>query len=106
MISSTLLLVLGGCVLGIIQLLAGIGIGTWLAATNGGSPRGRQDMIQAGLIAKRLQALADDVSSSVGQHASQLDQASQALTAEGRALRRGVGRIGRRRHRRHCPLQP
>ena len=83
MISSTLLLVLGGCVLGIVQLLAGIGIGMWLRRNDtAAARRGRQDMIQAGLIAKRLQALTDDVSSSVGQHASQLDQASQVLTAE------------------------
>jgi diguanylate cyclase len=39
-------------------------------------------MIQAGLIAKRLQALADDVSSSVGQHATQLEQATQTLTGD------------------------
>jgi diguanylate cyclase len=84
MISSTLLLVLGGCVLGIIQLLAGIGIGMWLRRDDSAdSNTGHQDLIQAGVIAKRLQALADDVSSSVGQHATQLEQATQTLTSDG-----------------------
>ncbi len=83
MISSTLLLVLGGCVLGIIQLLAGIGIGMWLRRDDtAAAQRSHQDMIQAGVIAKRLQALADDVSSSVGQHATQLEKATQTLTGE------------------------
>lgn len=84
MISSTLLLVLGGCVLGIIQLLAGIGIGMWLRRDDSAAAtRGRQDLIQAGVIAKRLQALADDVSSSVGQHATQLERATKTLTSDG-----------------------
>jgi diguanylate cyclase len=83
MISSTLLLVLGGCVLGIIQLMAGIGIGMWLRRNDtAAARRNRQDMIQAGLIAKRLQALADDVSSSVGKHATHLEQATRTLTAD------------------------
>jgi diguanylate cyclase len=83
MISSTLSLVLGGCVLGIIQLLAGIGIGMWLRRDDSAAAqRSRQDMIQAGVIAKRLQALADDVSSSVGKHATQLEQATQTLTSD------------------------
>jgi diguanylate cyclase (GGDEF)-like protein len=83
MISSTLLLVLGGCVLGIIQLLAGIGIGMWLRRDDtAAAQRNRQDMIQASRIAKRLQALADDVSSSVGQHASHLEQATKTLTSD------------------------
>ena len=81
MISSTLLLVLGGCVLGVIQLVAGIGIGMWIRRDDvAAAQRGSQDMIQARLVAKRLQALADDVSISVGQHATQLEQATQTLT--------------------------
>lgn len=83
MISSTLVLVLGGCALGIVQLLAGIGIGIWLRRDDTvAAQRSQQDMIQAGVIAKRLQALADDVSSSVGQHATQLEQATQTLTGD------------------------
>ena len=37
--------------------------------------------MQASLIAKRLQDLADEMSSSVGEHRSKLDQASQLLTS-------------------------
>jgi diguanylate cyclase (GGDEF)-like protein len=83
MINSSLSLVLGGCVLGVIQLVAGIGIGMWLRREDSAAAqRSRQDMIQAGVIAKRLQALADDVSSSVGKHATQLEQATQTLTSD------------------------
>jgi diguanylate cyclase len=83
MISSTLLLVLGGCVLGVVQLLAGIGIGMWLRRVDrAAAHRGRQDLVHAGLIAKRLQALTVEVSTSVGQHSSQLDEAAQLLTAD------------------------
>lgn len=83
MINSTLSLVLGGCVLGVIQLLAGIGIGMWIRRDDGtADQKNRQEMIQAGLIAKRLQAVADDVSLSVGKHVTQLEQATQALTSD------------------------
>jgi diguanylate cyclase len=84
MVSSTLVLVLGGCVLGIIQLLAGIGIGIWLRRDEtAAAHRGQQDWIRASQFAKRLQALAKDVSTSVGEHAQQIEQASQQLAVEG-----------------------
>jgi diguanylate cyclase len=83
MISSTMFLVLGGCALGIIQLLVGIGIGLWLRGDDATiTHRHHQDMIQAGAIAKRLQALADDVSTSVGHHSAQLEKATQTLTGD------------------------
>jgi diguanylate cyclase len=83
MITSTLLLVLGGCVLGIVQLLAGIAIGIWLRRDDRAVDQAnRQDMIQAGQIAKRLQALADEVSTSVGEHATHLEKASRTLTQD------------------------
>ena len=44
--------------------------------------RGRHDMQQAGAIAKRLQTLANEMSSIVGEHRSELEQASQLLTAD------------------------
>ena len=48
MISQTLFLVLGGCLLGAVQLAAGIAIGMWLRRSDrSASHRGRQDMIQA-----------------------------------------------------------
>jgi diguanylate cyclase len=84
MFSQTTLIILGGCMLGAIQLTVGIAIGMWFRRSDtADANRSRQDMIQANLIAKRLQALADEMSSSVGEHRSQLDQASQLLTSEG-----------------------
>ena len=83
MISHTLLVILGGCLLGAIQLAAGIAIGMWLRReSTAEARRGDQDMVQASLIAKRLQSLADEVSSNVGEHRLQLDQASQLLTSD------------------------
>jgi diguanylate cyclase len=84
MISQTLLLILGGCVLGAIQLIAGIAIGMWLRRTDASAAhRGRQQMFQANIIAHRLKTLADEMSSSVGEHCSELDQASQLLISPG-----------------------
>ena len=83
MISHTMLLILGGCVLGAIQLIAGIGIGLWVRRTDGADAhRGRQDLLHSSEIAKRLRVLADEMSSSVGEHRSQLDRATQLLTSE------------------------
>ena len=86
MISPTMLFILGGCLLGAIQLISGIAIGLWLRrAHRADSHRSRQDMVRASEIAKRLQALADEMSSNVGEHRSQLDQATRLLTSgEGR----------------------
>jgi diguanylate cyclase len=87
MFSQTLLLILGGCLLGAIQLTGGIAIGMWLRRTKPPQARrGRQEMIHASEIAKRLQSLADDMSSSVGEHRARLDRASQLLSSnEGRS---------------------
>ncbi len=86
MISYTLLLVLGGCLLGAIQLMVGVGIGISArrpAADSDAYRRGRHDMLQAGAIAKRLQTLANEMSSSVGAHRQELEQASQLLAVDG-----------------------
>jgi diguanylate cyclase len=81
MTSHTLILVLGGCLLGAVQLIVGIALGLWLRRDN---PDGNgQDIIQASLIAKRLQHLTDEMSSCVGEHRSKLDHASQLLTSGG-----------------------
>jgi diguanylate cyclase len=87
MISQSLLFILGGCLLGAVQLVAGIAIGMWLRrGDKADAKRDRQDIIQASLIAQRLQALTDEMSSSVGEHRVRLDHASQLLTAnEGRS---------------------
>ncbi len=80
MTSHTLLFVLGGCVLGAVQLIAGIALGMWVRRTDAAATgSNHQDMIQASAIAKCLQALADEMSSSVGEHRSKLDRASQLL---------------------------
>jgi diguanylate cyclase len=82
MISQALLIILGGCLLGVVQLTAGIAIGMWLRRSDSSDAhRGRQDMIRASAIARRLKALADEMSSSVGAHRSELNQASQLLTS-------------------------
>ncbi len=80
--SHALLFVLGGCLLGVVQLVIGVAVGLWIRrddSTTGG--HGNHDLMQASLIAKRLQDLADEMSSSVGEHRSKLDQASQLLTS-------------------------
>jgi diguanylate cyclase len=80
--SPTLIFILGGCLTGAVQLAAGIGIGMWIRRR--GSPAAgpaKHDLLQAELIAKRLQDLAVEMSSSVGEHRSKLDQASQLLTS-------------------------
>jgi diguanylate cyclase len=83
MISSSLLFILCGCLLGVLQLFVGIGIGMWLRRTPMRDDRhGPQDMIQARAIAERLQALADEMSTSALEHRSKLDDATQALTSE------------------------
>ena len=82
MISHTLIFVLGEGLIGAVQVAVGIGLGLWArrgdSATAGPA---RHDLMQASLIAKRLQDLADEMSSSVGEHRSKLDQASQLLTS-------------------------
>src|SRR2546421_1848809 len=81
MTSPTLLFVVGGCLLGAIQLIAGVALGMWLRRDNVVTAQGNNhDMVQASLIAKRLQALADEMSSSAQEHRNKLDQASQLLT--------------------------
>jgi diguanylate cyclase len=82
MISSSLFLVVGGCLLGAVQLVVGIGIGLWLRRIDRPEDRhSQQDMVHACLIAERLKALADDMSTSALEHRSKLDEATQALTS-------------------------
>lgn len=84
MFSHTLLFVLGGCLLGAVQLVAGVGLGMWIRRGNKAvDGHGHHDIMQAGLIAQRLQALADEMSSSAQEHRSKLDQASRLLTSGG-----------------------
>ena len=82
MTSHTLYFVLGGCLLGAVQLVAGIALGLWVRRPDSTAARAdHHDMLQASLIAKRLQTLADEMSLSVGEHRNKLDQASQLLTS-------------------------
>jgi diguanylate cyclase (GGDEF)-like protein len=79
--SHTLLFILGGCLLGAIQLMVGMTIGIWVRRGSSADSRsGQQDMIQVSLIAKRLQKLADEMSSTLGEHCTRLDKASVLLT--------------------------
>jgi diguanylate cyclase len=76
------LLVLGGCVLGAVQLVAGIALGMWLRRCDrADGERGRREMLRANMIAKRLQELVDEMSNSAHEHRAQLDRASHLLTS-------------------------
>jgi diguanylate cyclase len=83
MMSQTTLLILGGCLLGAVQLFAGIAIGIWIRRSErSDASRSRHEMLQASLIAERLKALADEISSSAHAHRSELDRASQLLKSD------------------------
>jgi diguanylate cyclase (GGDEF)-like protein len=83
MLSQTLLLILGGCLLGALQLIAGVAIGMWLRRSDSAAARrDRQEMIQAGLVAERLKGLVDQMATSAHAHRSQLDRASQLLQSD------------------------
>ncbi|HEX5470233.1 MAG TPA: GGDEF domain-containing protein, partial [Lacipirellulaceae bacterium] len=85
MLSHTMLFVLGGCMLGAVQLIAGIALGMWIRRSDAfRTRRGEHDMMQANLIAKHLRSLTDEMTTNVGEHRSKLDRASQLL-ASGRA---------------------
>ncbi len=82
MVSETTLLVLGGCLLGAIQLLAGIAIGLWLRRLDSGDANhGSQSMVQASLAAERLKSVTDELSTSAHEHRSQLARATELLTS-------------------------
>src|SRR3954447_7680967 len=84
MVSGTLLFVLGGCLIGALQLTLGVAIGTWIWRSGSKVPRrGQDDFQQAGAIAKRLQTLANEMVSVVGEHCTELEQASKLLKVEG-----------------------
>ncbi len=94
---TLLLIVIGGCTLGLIQLGIGIAIGMWLrrgdSRESTDSSRGQEEIRQAGLIAQRLQVLADEMSSNIGAHRAHLDNASQALTSEDRPADESMTKI-------------
>ncbi len=83
MLDSTFLFVVAGCLVGTLQLAVGIVLGMRLfQKKSSGAGRAQEGLIQASRITQRLQALADDVSSSVGEHRGQIEQASRQLTAK------------------------
>jgi diguanylate cyclase len=83
MMYSTLTIVLVGCLLGAVQLTIGILVGMWLRRGDKAvEQRGRQDMLSASRIAQRLQALAGEVSTSVGEHQHRIEKASELLASE------------------------
>jgi diguanylate cyclase len=86
MLSQALILILGGCALGVVQLTVGVALGMWARRRDPGDDRRRQqDVLQAQLIAQRLHKLADEMSTSAQEHRSQLDRASKLLTSDGAA---------------------
>jgi diguanylate cyclase len=77
-----MLFVLGGGLLAAVQLVIGVILGMWAKRSDSTiSGHSKHDLMQAELIAKRLQTLADEMSSSAQEHRSKLDQASQLLTS-------------------------
>jgi diguanylate cyclase len=72
-------LVLGGCLLAGLQLAIGAVIGYWFRRPK--QEPNVPNIYETGAIAKRLQELALEMSSSVGDHVHQLRQATKQLTA-------------------------
>jgi diguanylate cyclase len=94
MVSYTLLIVLGGCLLGAFQLAVGVAIGLWARKSDANAyRRGRNDMLQAGAIAKQLQALANEMSLCIGEHRSELEHASQVLTSDGEVANESIANV-------------
>ncbi len=80
MMNSTFEIVIAGCLLGALQLGVGVSIGLWLRRGNRAVVnRGHQEMVDAGRIAQRLQALTGEVSSSLGVHKANIEKASETL---------------------------
>lgn len=83
MVSQTTLLILGGCMLGAIQLIAGVAIGLWFRRMPRRDAHSEHHtMLRTSLIADRLRSLAGEMSSNCNAHRNQLSQASQVLTAD------------------------
>jgi diguanylate cyclase (GGDEF)-like protein len=76
-------IVIIGCLLGVVQLSAGIAIGIWLRrGDKAAAQRGRQDMLSANRITQRLKTLAGEVSTKVGEHQERIERASELLTSD------------------------
>jgi diguanylate cyclase len=82
MISDTVLFILGGCLLGAIQLVCGIALGMWLRRPGRAERGAGRELARAGEFARRLQSLAGELSSSAHEHRSQLAEATQLLTSD------------------------
>jgi diguanylate cyclase len=84
MTTSTYWIVFAGCLLGLIQLCAGVAIGMWLrrGGNTAAEQEGQQVLLDANRIAERLQALAGEVSTSVGEHQQRIEAASEKLTTD------------------------
>jgi diguanylate cyclase (GGDEF)-like protein len=83
MATYTLFFVLSGYLLGAIQLVLGVAVGIWIRRPDRAAyQRGRNDMLEAGAMAKRLQTMANEMSSIVGAHRCELEQVSKLLAAD------------------------
>lgn len=84
MVSNALLLVLGGCLLGALQLIVGVLIGLWARGpAHSANGRGRYDLQEASSIARKLRRLANEMATVVDDHVSELRQANEILTIDG-----------------------
>ncbi len=93
MASQTTLFILGGCLLGLFQLLVGISIGVWIRRSRAEVQRERAEIQQASMIAEQLKLLADEMSSSAIEHRTQLEQASRQLQSDAEEGETGVATV-------------
>lgn len=78
--TPTFLLLIVGCGLGIVQLLAGLALGLWLRRP--GSDARHADLVRAQRLAASLQGLTQDLGKAVSQHRSRFEAAQARLAAE------------------------
>jgi len=80
MATYTLLFVLGSYLLGAFQLVLGVAVGIWVRRPDRAAyEREKNDLQQAGAIANRLRTVASEMSSIVGEHRSELENATRLL---------------------------
>lgn len=79
--TSTTILVLAGCGLGLVQFLAGVMAGYWLR--RGAAMQGQADMHRAQRLAANLKGLTQDLGKSVGEHQRAFAAVETRLNSEG-----------------------
>jgi diguanylate cyclase (GGDEF)-like protein len=78
--STTLILLVGGCTLGVFQFLAGLALGLWFRRS--AALQGQADLRRAQRLAANLQGLTQDLGQSVGEHQRAFSAVEARLTSE------------------------